>query len=63
MRKGQVRKNKTYPEGRICPKCGAVLSIYNKKKECHTHKIDKDINPVIFGNPNKALKNRSPRLS
>ena len=52
-----IKKNKTYTEGRICPKCGAVLSIYNKKKQCSTHTVGKDVNPVIFGNPNKHLHN------
>lgn len=54
MRKGQVRANKTYKEGRICSECGATLSIYNKGKKCHTHKIDDEINPVKFGNPNEG---------
>jgi len=56
MRKGQVRGNKTYPEDRICLKCGAILSIYDKGKKCHTHTVGKYVNPVLFGNLNKGLR-------
>lgn len=50
-----IKKNKIYKEGRICNKCGATLSIYNKGKECNSHKLDADVNPALFVNLNASM--------
>ncbi len=42
---GQARSIKTkplrpltmYPEGRICPVCGTILSVYNQETLCFVH--------------------------